>query len=184
MLKQSEVIEAYETDGKVVCPNCGKESKTGYSIREEDAKGTVINTYNCNKCNSRWSLYWQLARYDNVVNGEEVLKRREKANKEMDAYELKINQFDTEAESTSLSTEWSIFEIDSLHDTHPYKEFNTLYYSTHWGEGIVNSPIEGATYLDMYVAADNCIKLSKDEHHIFIESFYEQEGELYLRTGS
>jgi len=82
-----------------------------------------------------------------------------------------------------LNTDWSIYEIDSLFDEHPYKQ-ETLFYENHWGKDTTTSLIAGKQYMDLWVAANNCINLSGDLHHCFIEGFNIQNGKLYLSTGS
>jgi len=88
------------------------------------------------------------------------------------------------ADQNGFSAIWSMYEIGSCNQKHGFTN-DCLYYKLHWGEEDVIVPVQGDTYLDLYRAADEAIKLSGDQHHVFIEDvFVNDDGELELSTGS
>jgi hypothetical protein len=89
------------------------------------------------------------------------------------------------AEQNGFDAIWSMYEIGSCLQKHRYTVGTELVYAVHWGPETVRVPIEGDTYLDLFRAADQAIKLSGDQHHVFIECFeVNEDGELELSTGS
>lgn len=89
------------------------------------------------------------------------------------------------ADQNGFTAIWSIYEIASCLEKHPYVGHKEIVYSTHWGEEDVRVPIDGDDYLALFRAADQAIRLSGDQHHVFIESFtVNKNGELELDTGS
>jgi hypothetical protein len=63
----------------------------------------------------------------------------------------------------------------------------TAAYKEHWGEGeVVGKTMTNPTWTDLWIAADDLIWASGDEHHVFVESFYPSDDgkKLYLGTGS
>lgn len=110
-------------------------------------------------------------------------------NQEQLDFEAKRKHYEAAREHFKLRAEWSLYEVRSLHDEHPYGSINTVYYADHWGEGgAVSCPVNGKLWIDLYVAADNCIRKSGDTHHAFIESFQPKVVDdvtvLNLSTGS
>ena len=94
-----------------------------------------------------------------------------------------------------MNSIWSIEEVNDLNRNHPYTEFNKIFYCNHWGgvnfEGKrvksgkrVSAKINGTTWRHIQIAADEAIRKSGDEHHIFIESFTIKGDKLFLITGS
>lgn len=80
---------------------------------------------------------------------------------------------------------WSISEVEDLMAAHPYLGARFVCYTSHWGKNHPQVPIEGDRWLDLWRAADQCIRASGDDHHIFIETFEERgDGVLFLHTGS
>lgn len=67
-------------------------------------------------------------------------------------------------------------------------ESDTLVYKDHWGEHpvYIDLPLGNLTWGQLYKAADEAIKRSKDTHHLFIESFEKDPttGYIKLHTGS
>jgi hypothetical protein len=111
-----------------------------------------------------------------------------------DAYDQDNNSFSTkmahyeEAKVVlGLKSTWSIFEVDCLQGPHPYTGATQVMYKDHWGKEPVIAAIEGPLWVDLYRAADQCIRDSGDAHHCFIEQFVVEEqspGQLRLATGS
>lgn len=82
---------------------------------------------------------------------------------------------------------WSMYEVEDFYAKHPFAGAETLTYKDHWGDKPVSAAIPGDRWIDLWRAADECIKLSSDEHHIFIEQFRKSSTDntvLTLSTGS
>jgi len=89
------------------------------------------------------------------------------------------------ADQRNYTSIWSMYEVKSCQDPHPYQGHTALVYDTFWGDAnSIEVAINGSTWLDLYDAADRVIYQSGDEHHIFIENFYVEDGVLKLSTGS
>lgn len=94
-----------------------------------------------------------------------------------------------------MNSVWTIEEVNDLTFNHPYTHFKKIFYCDHWG-GInfdgkrvrsgkrVSAKINGTTWRHIYIAADEAIRKSGDDHHIFIESFTIKGDRLFLDTGS
>lgn len=68
---------------------------------------------------------------------------------------------------------------------HPFTNAKVVKYEQHWGDtGLVTAPIKGPTWLDLWVAANECIRTSGDGHHIYIEAFDPKGDAVELQTGS
>jgi hypothetical protein len=104
------------------------------------------------------------------------------------AFSEKSRHFTAVQGEEKFKATWSLYEIDDLDAEHPYPADSFVTYKNHWGEnGPVHCAVYGRTWRDLYRAADNCIRLSGDEHHVFIESFVpdaEDPHTLVLSTGS
>ena len=62
-----------------------------------------------------------------------------------------------------------------------------IVYSVDWGDvGEVSKTITNPTWIDIWVACDELIRLSGDHHHVFIEDIlYNEESDTWsLLTGS
>lgn len=81
---------------------------------------------------------------------------------------------------------WSLSEISDLNTPHGFELPSPyLIYSSHWGKKPVTQAILGPTWKDLYRAADASIRMSGDNHHVFIEAFtMTADGGLELSTGS
>ena len=113
-----------------------------------------------------------------------------------DAYSQDNAQFDSKMDYYSdfksengLQSIWSIYDlpVHGFLQEHPYKGAVEVCYRDHWGDQPVYETIQGATWADLYRAADRCIQRSGDGHHIFIEAFELVKGQphqLRLSTGS
>lgn len=96
------------------------------------------------------------------------------------SFSERTHYYDRLAEENKFSTIWSIHEIPDMLAPHPYEGTLRLVYL---GQSML---VAGSRWLDLWAAADQLIKLSGDEHHIFIEAFKLSTNgqELYLSTGS
>ena len=111
-----------------------------------------------------------------------------------DAYDQDNSSFATKSDHyeearvhLGFKSTWSIFEVDCLQSAHPYTGATQVIYKDHWGKQSVSAAIEGPLWVDLYRAADQCIRASGDAHHCFIEQFVVEEqspGQLRLATGS
>lgn len=115
-----------------------------------------------------------------------------------DAYRQDNEAFDRKHDCYSLAQRvngfrsvWSIYEVEDLEAQHPFPGALEVVYSEHWGgESVIEEiKIEGrghGTWVDLWDAADRCIRRSGDDHHVFIEAFYPVAGtqQLRLTTGS
>lgn len=130
---------------------------------------------------------WELDRLNNPAVQTLVERIRKVALN--GAYEQDRNAFDTKydyysrfREDNGLSSIWSIYETSApggFLEKHPYPaDAFVVYQGQHCA-------VYGNTWADIYRAADNCIKNSGDDHHIFIEGFELKNGnELHMGTGS
>ena len=107
------------------------------------------------------------------------------------AYDQERNDFDSKyayfsqiKEELGAQSIWSIYETPDLDQPHPYPSGVFVTYKDHWGTKAQHCAVYGNTWRDLYKAADNCIRNSGDEHHIFIESFKLVGNDLVLTTGS
>jgi len=73
---------------------------------------------------------------------------------------------------------WSMYEVEDLRQPHPYAGAEVVRYL---GKTV---QISGTTYVDLFRAADQAIRLSGDGHHVFIECFSQNGFALELSTGS
>ena len=96
-------------------------------------------------------------------------------------FDSKMDYYRRFQDDNNLEAIWSIYELEEhgfLKD-HPYPDTAFVCYQG----GHV--PVFGATWGDIYRAADWAIRNSGDSHHIFIEGFEFRNGnELHLVTGS
>lgn len=87
----------------------------------------------------------------------------------------------------NASSVWSIYDIKDFNDLHPFSGAEMILYKDHWGGKPAGAKIQGNTWLDLYRAADLCIKESGDNHHMFIEALTPMNPDnlvLVLSTGS
>lgn len=82
---------------------------------------------------------------------------------------------------------WSMYEIVDPFVPTDYDVVEKLVYNDHWGEiGTVEVELGNfrfyPTWIDLWRAADEAIKLSRDTHHVFIEElkYYPEEKAVYL----
>ena len=107
------------------------------------------------------------------------------------AFDRQWGYFDQVRSDNKFRAKWSLYdETDrgSFDLPHPYTGATHVVYNQHWGTtSDIEVPILGATWLDLYRAANEAIERSNDTHHIFIEFFEpvpDKPGYLSLATGS
>ena len=101
------------------------------------------------------------------------------------AYDRRQKHYILAAEAIEARSVWSLSEVEDLWAAHPYLGARFVCYTSHWGKNHPQVPIEGLRWLDLWRAADQCIRASGDDHHIFIETFEDRgDGVLFLHTGS
>lgn len=89
-----------------------------------------------------------------------------------------------------LVSQWSLYDevgVGEMECPHPYAGAKYVVYDNHWGDKEIVRKIGGATWLDLWQAADKAIQKSGDTHHTFIEGFTpitDKPGHLRLSTGS
>lgn len=103
---------------------------------------------------------------------------------EQRSFESKNSHYNDVAKARGLRSSWSMFEVNDLNAVHPYEGVTHVRYVNHWGPKPIKMPIIGNTWADLYSAADECIRYSGDDHHIFIENFKRDGDVLLLSTGS
>jgi hypothetical protein len=102
-------------------------------------------------------------------------------------YNRKNSHYESVKKELGLSTAWSMLEVDNLYGPHTFSDADRVVYRHHWGPKPVQASIKGNTWAALWRAADECIKTSDDNHHIFIENFTVEDDDyrtLILSTGS
>lgn len=139
-----------------------------------------------------------LSRLEEVLNQDLFMRLRKAAgeirrgmagayDQDHKASDRKYNLFKSFAEENELKSTWSVYEVENFGDPHPFTNATTLNYKDHWGEKEATVAIKGNSWGDLYKAADECVKLSGDSHHAFIEAFRQSsinKNVLFLVTGS
>lgn len=104
------------------------------------------------------------------------------------AYQRRSNHYEAVAADLAIrNSQWSISEVDNLNEPHPFRGATKVVYKDHWGEGPVECQIRGQRWCDLWLAANECVRASTDQHHIFIEQFVQDKNDptvLVLYTGS
>lgn len=99
-------------------------------------------------------------------------------------FDGKMDHFSSVQESEGFISVWSDYDVTDMDSAHPYPADSVVVYDTYESEP-VRSPVRGASWRDLYRAADLAIRESGDRHHIFIEGFRLENGnELHMWTGS
>jgi hypothetical protein len=160
-----------------------------YTLSDEDFK---------NIHNSKCDVYSVIVKLDGVV-ASPLLEQLRKAYHGLNAGLQSVYAQEEEESATKekhyasisstnkFKTIWSLDEIADLTAEHPFKAAMTVLYKDHWGDTPVQAGILGNTWVDLWRAADQCIKLSGDNHHVFIEDFSISKDDpttLILSTGS
>ena len=130
-------------------------------------------------------LALQAAKVDEIIKSfEDSLKSAYEQEDEIET--RRGNHYSEVQETYNLEAIWSVDDVESLFEIHPFTSAKTVSYPlrTHWGEKDIQVEIQGCTWLSLYLAADEAICKSGDIHHIFIENFEPDGKTLILRTGS
>ena len=101
------------------------------------------------------------------------------------SFEAKHNYFANIRDEHRFLSIWSLYEVQNINDELTFQDCKLVSYTNHWGKPVeVELPEGNNTWLDLWKAAEQCIVLSKDSHHVFIEGFKQMDGKLELITGS
>jgi hypothetical protein len=103
------------------------------------------------------------------------------------AFQDKSEHYDVIKQQEGFRAIWSIYSVEELGEPHPYLDAERVIYRDHWGDLPTVEAIPGGTWIDLYHAADRCIRASGDEHHVYIEQFRPSKDDpktLILSTGS
>jgi hypothetical protein len=125
-------------------------------------------------------------RIESVIRGFEAALR-DAYDQDNASFTMKMDHYSEIQKAEGLRSIWSIFSVDELGEQHPFLDAEKVIYRDHWGDKTVSETIPGGTWIDLYIAADRCIRASGDDHHIFIESFRPSKDDpktLILSTGS
>lgn len=118
-------------------------------------------------------------------------KLLEQAKKGMDDIDAEIDRYKEAAKANGLNdSTWSMPGITDFNAPHPYKGAKKLSYHSDefYGEphGIFSAEIKGPNWIDLWIAANEILKVCGDKHHIYIEDFRRrlEPGAYELITGS
>lgn len=117
--------------------------------------------------------------FDRIIEGFQMGLRDAYA-QDNSAFDSKMDYYRQFQQENGLSAIWSCYElpIHGFLSDHPYEAALAVVYQG------CHELIKGATWGDVYRAADGAIFQSGDQHHIFIEGFELVGDELRLSTGS
>jgi hypothetical protein len=117
--------------------------------------------------------------FDRIIEGFQMGLKDAYA-QDNDQFDSKMDYYGRFRDENGLAAIWSVYElpIHGFLSDHPFPSDAFVVYQGH------HVPVMGSTWGDVYRAADRCIELSGDDHHIFIEHFEQVGNELRLITGS
>lgn len=101
----------------------------------------------------------------------------------------KWQMYEDYREQHNLRAVWSIYSVESLQELSGITA-NELVYSDHWGPKTVRIPLRDGmlTWAELYHAADQAIRASEDNHHIYVEQLTVRTSPygayVFLTTGS
>ena len=99
--------------------------------------------------------------------------------------EAKMKHYESVGEALGcVDSTWSMYGVEDMADLHRYSNVTKVVYKEHWGKNPVSVPVQGNSWVALFVAANECIRLSGDVHHRFIEAFEQDGDQLILSTGS
>lgn len=95
-------------------------------------------------------------------------------------FDRKMDYFQEFKQRNEFESIWSLYELEvgCFEQAHPYLPNSVVVYC---GREV---PVLGATWHDVYRAADTAIRSSDDTHHCFIEGFRIRGNQLHMFTGS
>lgn len=101
------------------------------------------------------------------------------------SFEAKHNYFANIRDEHRFLSIWSLYDVQNINEDSNFEGCKSVTYINHWGKPVeVELPSGEHTWLDLWKAAEQCIVLSEDTHHVFIEGFRQKDGKLELITGS
>ncbi len=101
-------------------------------------------------------------------------------------FKTKSSLYDKICSENKFSSIWSMFEVTDFSAV-PFPEARAVTYTRNWGKPVDFMLPINPTWLDLWKAADQLIKESGDNHHVFIEDFTPRKENsfiLELSTGS
>lgn len=109
-------------------------------------------------------------------------------------FDTRSRQFMDWGHDNNIQTSvWSLYEVEDLDQESPLLasgKYQKLVYRSHWGDRMITTALtpDHKTWGHLWILSEILIDKSGDRHHIFVESFHEEEvdGEivLALSTGS
>jgi len=145
--------------------------------------------------NAYWLINNEIEQLEEVLRSDKIVALRKAVSIFSEAYiplmeekdkewDRRNSYYDDLRENHKFRSVWSIYDVVSF-------QANSGIEGTVLKYGKVNIPMKKdtmtmcITWLDMWKYADQAIKESEDEHHLFIERFYDRgDGVIELITGS
>ena len=129
---------------------------------------------------------WELGNIDDarvraLVERIRTVALKDAYEQDNSAFESKHDYYSAFQRDNGLRSIWSIYElpVHGFLEKHPYPGSSFIMYQ---GQ---HCAVWGDTWADIYRAADQLIRGSGDDHHIFIEGFeVKNHNELHMYTGS
>lgn len=129
-----------------------------------------------------------LVKFQDDVLTKVYLKEMEEHNEKCRIWDLKNQENERKIEeleskvTEELVSIWSM-DIDDL-DLKAYAGKLLIYATNGWGTDVTLEIPQDVTIESLRLLADKAIRLSGDDHHIFIEAFKVEGDKVYLETGS
>ena len=99
-------------------------------------------------------------------------------------FESQQNYFSSLQTSNGFTSTWSIYDVHNIDDLSLHEGLTMTYHDNFVEPAEVSLPKGRLTWLQLWRAADECIRRSGDTTHHFIEGFRKNGGMLELITGS
>lgn len=104
-------------------------------------------------------------------------------------FNMLYNRFNDIALENMFVTTWSIYEVEDLSVKMPFKDMVGKrlvyeYWDEKFADQVVETVIQGDTWLDAWRAADRLLKDSNDFHRYVEDFIMLKDGSLKLVTGS
>lgn len=129
-----------------------------------------------------------LVKFPDDVLTKVYLKEMEEHNEKVAAWQIKFEENERRIEemeskiNEELVSIWSM-DIDNL-DLKTYAGKLLIYLTHGWGTDVTLEIPQDVTIETLRLLADKAIRLSGDDHHVFIEDFRVEGDKVYLGTGS
>ena len=145
--------------------------------------------------NAYWLLNTEIEELDSLLRSDKITTLRKAASMIKEAYiplmeekdkewDRRNSYYDDIKQANKFKSVWSIYEVFSF-------QANSGIEGTLLKYGKVNIPMKKdamtmcITWMDMWKFAEQAIRESGDDHHMFIERFYDRgDGVIELITGS